>query len=148
MDPLWVKWNNVWPVLNIVPSTKLFKSWFKTGSYLCVQNHIGNSENIQLHANLRKAAQSQNIAASKCSNLHYFQHHLKRKNPPFRFFTLFSLQGLSLGELLLLGAVKSIPNKLYSFFRSGAGKCFSISDCNTPLFIGENKWQLVVQFAE
>ena len=34
------------------------------------------------------------------------------KYSPFRFFILFSLQGLSLGELLLLGAVKSIPSKL------------------------------------
>lgn len=52
---------------------------------------------------------------------------------PFRFFTLFSLQGLSRGELLLLWAVRSIPNKLNSFFLSGAGKCFSIRDWNTPL---------------
>ena len=36
----------------------------------------------------------------------------KEKYSPFRFFILFSLQGLSLGELLLLGAVKSIPSKL------------------------------------
>ena len=61
---------------------------------------------------LLKAVHTQNTAYIKMLKFILLLAPFKGKYSPFRFFVLFSLQGLSLGELLLLGAVKSIPSKL------------------------------------